>query len=474
MIALPCLLYSMDLTVLHLARARAQRGPAARAAPSCCGSSTSTASWSPGSLITMGTLGDRIGRRRLLLIGAARVRRRLGAGGVLDQRGDADRRARAARDRRGDAGALDALADPQHVPGRPQQRTVAIGVWITSFSAGARDRPAASAALLLECFWWGSVFLLAVPVMALLLVRRPAAAARVPRPRRRPARPGRARRCRWRAVLAVIYGLKQIAAGRARRRPRRCRSSAALAVGARVRAPPAAAGRPADRPARCSARRAFSAALGRQHARLLRRVRHRRLHRPVPAAGARAVAARGGAAGAVPAAAGFIVGSHADAARSRAASARRRDAPAGSSLARRRLRRCSTQVGGDRRPGGSSWPASVLFSLGLAPAVHPGHRPDRRSAPPERAGAASGISETSSELGGALGIAILGTIGTAVYREQMADALPAECPPEAAETARDTLGGAVAVAERLPQLHAADVLEPPARPSPRPSRLRPR
>jgi DHA2 family multidrug resistance protein-like MFS transporter len=47
------------------------------------------------------------------------------------------------------------------------------------------------------------------------------------------------------------------------------------------------------------------------------------------------------------------------------------------------------------------------------------------SAPPERAGAASGISETSSELGGALGLALLGTIGTAVYRGQP----PKHCPP---------------------------------------------
>ena len=78
------------------------------------------------------------------------------------------------------------------------------------------------------------------------------------------------------------------------------------------------------------------------------------------------------------------------------------------------------------------------------------------SAPPERAGAASAISETGAELGGALGIAILGSIGTAVYRGAMADAVPAGVPPEAAEAARDTLGGAVAVAEQLPDQLGAD------------------
>jgi DHA2 family multidrug resistance protein-like MFS transporter len=60
------------------------------------------------------------------------------------------------------------------------------------------------------------------------------------------------------------------------------------------------------------------------------------------------------------------------------------------------------------------------------------------TAPPERAGAASGISETSSEFGGALGIAILRVIGTAVYRGQVADTVPAGVPPEAAAAARDT------------------------------------
>jgi DHA2 family multidrug resistance protein-like MFS transporter len=72
------------------------------------------------------------------------------------------------------------------------------------------------------------------------------------------------------------------------------------------------------------------------------------------------------------------------------------------------------------------------------------------SAPPERAGAASGISETGAELGGALGIAILGSIGVAVYRNELADALPAGLPAEAAAAARDTLGGAMGVATQLP------------------------
>src|SRR5262249_52197396 len=80
------------------------------------------------------------------------------------------------------------------------------------------------------------------------------------------------------------------------------------------------------------------------------------------------------------------------------------------------------------------------------------------SAPPERAGAASAISETASELGGALGIAILGSIGTAVYRGAMANTLRSAIPPAATAAARETLSGAIAVASRLPEQLGAALL----------------
>ncbi len=102
----------------------------------------------------------------------------------------------------------------------------------------------------------------------------------------------------------------------------------------------------------------------------------------------------------------------------------------------------------------------VMLSLGIAPLFTLAADLAISSAPPERAGAASGISETSSELGGALGLAILGTVGTAVYRGRAGDAFGAEVPPDAAVTASDTLAGAVEVAGRLPQLSAAELLEP--------------
>ena len=81
------------------------------------------------------------------------------------------------------------------------------------------------------------------------------------------------------------------------------------------------------------------------------------------------------------------------------------------------------------------------------------------AAPPERAGAAAGISETSSELGGALGIAVLGSIGTAVYRSRLTGGLPDGVPAEVTEAATATLGGAVATAHGLPEALAAQVLD---------------
>jgi MFS transporter, DHA2 family, multidrug resistance protein len=104
--------------------------------------------------------------------------------------------------------------------------------------------------------------------------------------------------------------------------------------------------------------------------------------------------------------------------------------------------------------GGDSLPVivtgSVVFALGLAPVYTLAADLMVGAAPPERAGAAAGISETSSEFGGAFGIAVLGAVGTALYRGEMDDTVPANVPPEAAEAARDTLGAALAAADELP------------------------
>jgi DHA2 family multidrug resistance protein-like MFS transporter len=70
--------------------------------------------------------------------------------------------------------------------------------------------------------------------------------------------------------------------------------------------------------------------------------------------------------------------------------------------------------------------------------------------PPEKTGAASALSETAAELGGALGIAVLGSLGTLIYRNEMSGAIPADVPAELARTAQSTLVGAVDAATLLP------------------------
>jgi MFS transporter, DHA2 family, multidrug resistance protein len=80
------------------------------------------------------------------------------------------------------------------------------------------------------------------------------------------------------------------------------------------------------------------------------------------------------------------------------------------------------------------------------------------SAPPEKAGSASAMSETSGEFGIAMGVATLGSIGTAIYRGQISGTMPAGLPAEAATAAGDTLAGAVAAAGQLPAGVAGELL----------------
>jgi DHA2 family multidrug resistance protein-like MFS transporter len=93
---------------------------------------------------------------------------------------------------------------------------------------------------------------------------------------------------------------------------------------------------------------------------------------------------------------------------------------------------------------------TTIFSLGMAPVFTLTTDLIVGSAPPERAGAAAAISETSAEFGGALGIAVFGSIGVALYRAGLVGAFPDGVSAETLETARATLGGAVEVAEKLP------------------------
>ncbi|XXY54873.1 hypothetical protein WME91_27455 [Sorangium sp. So ce269] len=89
----------------------------------------------------------------------------------------------------------------------------------------------------------------------------------------------------------------------------------------------------------------------------------------------------------------------------------------------------------------------VLMGLGVATIVTLGTDLILAAAPPEKAGAASAISETGADLGGSFGVAVLGSVGVAVYRAAVA--IPEELSRDRSAAARDTLGAAVDVASTL-------------------------
>lgn len=169
-LALPTLLLALDVTVLHLGVPRLSEDLQPTSAQLL---------WIvdiygfmiAGFLVTMGAIGDRIGRRRLLLLGAAAFSVASAAAAFSI----APEMLIASRAVMGIAGATlmpSTLALISNMFRDPQQRGMAIGIWATMFSAGIALGPIVGGALL-EHFWWGSVFLLGVPVMLLLLVTAP-------------------------------------------------------------------------------------------------------------------------------------------------------------------------------------------------------------------------------------------------------------------------------------------------------------
>src|SRR5712691_3218087 len=206
-IALPCVLYAMDLTVLNLAVPRLSEDLKPTSAQLL---------WIldifgflvAGSLIIMGNIGDRIGRRRLLMMGAAGF----GAASVIAAFSTSAGMLIAARALLGIAGATLApstLSLIRTMFRDPRQRTFAIGVWVSSYSIGGAIGPLLGG-VVLEYFWWGAVFLLGVPVMALLLVVGPRLLPEFRDPNPEPVDILSAV-LSLAGVLLVIYGLKRIA-----------------------------------------------------------------------------------------------------------------------------------------------------------------------------------------------------------------------------------------------------------------------
>jgi DHA2 family multidrug resistance protein-like MFS transporter len=438
-LALPCVLYSMDLTVLNLA------------VPSLAADLEPTSAqllWIvdiygflvAGGLITMGTLGDRIGRRRMLLIGAGAF----GVASVLAAFATSSELLIAARAVLGIAGATLApstLSLIRNMFHDPHQRTVAIGVWVTSYSAGAAIGPPLGG-ILLQYFWWGSVFLVGVPVMILLLAVGPVLLPEFRDPEA-PEIDLVSAFLSLAAVLSAIYGLKHMAQDGPGWWPALF-LVAGLVLGVvfvrrqRTLADPLIDLRLFEAPGFGASLVTYMLATFVAFGSFFFMAQYLQLvlgMGPLEAG-----------LWTMPFAAAFIVGSTLTPMIAR----RIRPGPlmAGGLAVSAIGFGILTQIGGTTGPAALVI-ASVVYSLGLAPAFTLSNDIIIGAAPPERAGAAAGISETSSELGGALGIAILGSVGTAVYRRLLTGGVPAGIPTEATEAASATLSGAVAAAQRL-------------------------
>ena len=447
--ALACVLYVMDLTVLHLAVPAISKD---------LRPSSTQLLWIidvygflvAGSLITMGTLGDRIGRRRLLMIGAGAF----GVGSVLAAFSTTAEMLIATRALLGIAGATLAPSTLSLIRNMfldPKQRTRAISIWITSFSVGAAVGPLLGG-LVLEFFWWGAAFLLNVPVMAALLILAPRLLPEYKDPNAgRPDLPSAA--LSLTAVLAIIFGFKQIAQDGLGWLP-----VASILVGLAV-------GGVFVRRQRNLADPFID----------LRLFRSREFTASLATYGLGAFAVFGGflfvpqflqlVLGLTPLQAGlwtlpwalsFVVGSQLTP--RLVGSVRPAYLMAGGLVLAAAGFGLLTQT--DATGGLAIIAAgSILFSMGTAPLFTLTNDLIIGSAPPERAGAAAGLSETAAEFSGALGIAAFGSLGVAVYRGVMNDAVPSGIPFEAARVARDTLGGAVEVASRLPEHLGAPLVE---------------
>jgi MFS transporter, DHA2 family, multidrug resistance protein len=441
-LTLAALVYAMDLTVLNLAIPRISE----ELRPSSV-----QLLWIidiygflvAGLLITMGTLGDRIGRRKLLLWGAAWF----ALASLLAAFSVSSGMLIASRAVMGIAGATIAPSTLSLIFTMfldPKQRSTAIGVWIAAYSAGGAIGPVLGG-ILLEYFWWGSVFLIGVPVMAFLLILGPRTLPEYKDPNARPLDLLSAALSLL-AILGVVYGLKELAQGGLAPAPILAIIAGVVVGFFFVRRQLNIESPLID--VRLFQIRAFSASLGTYMLGIFVVVGYflfisQYLQLVL------GLSPLNAALWSLPSAVGFIVGS------TIAPRIIHRFRPSlimGVGMAIAAVGTAmllGLSVDGD----GSLLliaAASVVISLGLAPVITLATELIVGSAPPEQAGAATGASETSGELGGALGIALLGSLGVAVYRTEIAESLPAGVPPAAADAAFDTLGGAVAIAQTLP------------------------
>jgi DHA2 family multidrug resistance protein-like MFS transporter len=401
-----------------------------------------------GFLVTMGVLGDRIGRRRLLLLGAAVF----AVASVLAAYSTSTDMLIAARAMLGVAGATlmpSTLALLSNMFEQPRQRGTAIGIWAASLSAGVALGPLVGGALL-DWFWWGAAFLIAVPVMVLLLItgRRLLPEFRDPRPAPLDAL---SVALSLAAVLPVVSGVKQLA------------NSGATTVAVASIAAGLAAGVVFLRRQRRLTNPMVD--VGLFHDRTFATTIVTLILGLASVAGvylfvtvylqyvADLSAFEAGLWLLLPAVAMTVT----------------------SILAPRLAQRWSagvivcgslaistigfallTQLDATSGPVPLLAGITVVY-LGQGPIMALGTDLVVGAAPPSRAGAASALSETSVELGLALGVALLGSLGNAVYRQHFT--VPDTLPTAAAETARQSVTDAAAIAGQLPEGLADDLTQ---------------
>ncbi|MFE1886354.1 MFS transporter [Streptomyces diastatochromogenes] len=386
-----------------------------------------------GLLMTMGSLGDRIGRRKLLLIGAAAF----GAASLVAAYANSAETLIAARAVLGIGGATlmpSTMALVRTMFTDSGQRAKAIGIWSGVMTGGIALGSVLSG-VLVQYFWWGSVFLVNLPAMALLLVLGP-----ILLPESKNPEPGRfdfvSVPLSLAAVLPVIYGLKEIPS-----EGWHPQYVVSVTVGLLFAALFVHRQRTAASPM-------ISPAL----------FRGRGFAPAVVLNLASAFAMMGSA---------FFTTQYLQSVLGKSAMEAAlwallpsvpigMAAPIATSLVQKGVNRAYVVTAGFAIAAAgygllalagtdSLWlvlAASGVLASGIVMVMSQMTDLVMGAAPVEKAGAASSLLETGQEFGGALGMAVLGSIGTALYRHEMPSAAPAE--------AHETLGGALAVAGQLP------------------------
>lgn len=445
-LALPCVLYAMDLTVLNLA------------VPSLTADLQPTAAqllWivdiygflAAGSLLIMGTLGDRIGRRKLLMFGSAAF----ALVSLLAAFARTPQILILARALLGIAAATMAPSTLSLISNMfrdEREKTFAVSVWVASFSFGGAIGPIIGGVLIAR-FWWGAVFLAPIPIMVLLLILGPKLL-----PEHKSARARQidllSAALTLASVLPIIFGIKQLAEGG---NPRLAVLGIFIGAGcgiAFVRRQLRLADPLLD--LRLFARPALSAALAINALDFLVGFGILVLVAQYLQLVLGLTPLQAGLWG-LPAGLGFVAGSLLTSALLK----RLRPAHAlclGLMVAASGLTAMVYAV--EAHSLILITLGNALFAIGSAPGTAVVADFVVSSAPEEQAGAASALSETVSEFGGALGIALLGSLATFLYRHALIVTLPSGMSAESTDTALRGIGAASKLARSLSS--GADIL----------------